>query len=186
MTTQKALLTAEEFMRLSDQPGRMELIDGELVVMAPASFGHGAIAGRITGPLRQHVKGHDLGEVVTAEASFLLRRNPDRVRVPDVAFVARERLPSTSWDSFLIGPPDLAIEIVSPTDRLTAVRAKAREWLDAGARFVWVLNPRPRTVTVYRPSGEPQVLSERDTLDGEDVVPGFRCPIAELFPRQSG
>lgn len=157
-----------------------ELIAGEIVPMSPAGFEHGGIAGTITMLLSNHARKNRSGIVVSAEAGFWVSRDPDTVRVPDVAFVRRERRPQ-SPEKFFPGAPDLAVEIVSPSDRVGGVNDKAQAWLDAGTQLVWVVWPDTRSVTVHRAGQEPRILHERDTLGGQDVLPGFECLVAEIF-----
>jgi Uma2 family endonuclease len=121
-----------------------------------------------------------LGEVFTAETGFVLRRDPDTVRAPDVAFVRAERVPQARVPGFPAMAPDLVAEVVSPYDRAVEVSGKALAWLDAGVRLVWVVDPENRTVTVHRPGGT-TVLRGRDQLSGEDVLPGFALPLEELW-----
>jgi Uma2 family endonuclease len=120
------------------------------------------------------------GELV--EAGYVLSRNPDTVRGPDVSFVSAARLgPGQIPKAFFTGGPDLAVEILSPSDSPVEVQEKVADYLRAGARLVWIVNPDPGSITVHHPSRSPQVLSCPDLLDGEDVVPGFQCPVSELF-----
>jgi Uma2 family endonuclease len=176
-------LTAEEFFWLAD-PEAKELVDGEIVTMTPAFFRHGMIASRFDRALRDFAERTGAGEVVTAEAGFITRRNPDRVRAPDVAFVTAARLATHGTDDrFFEGAPDLAIEVLSPGDRAPEVQSKIGEYLGAGARLVWVADPESATVTVYRLAGPPSVLGERDVLEGDDLLPGFRLELARLFAR---
>lgn len=149
-------------------------------MMSPAGGRHGAIAIELSWRLARHVKAQQLGQVFAAETGFLIARDPDTVRAPDIAFVASPRDQQIT-DAFFPGPPDLAAEIVSPSDRYTEVEQKVRMWLDAGCRLVWVIDSALRSITVYRPGPQTRILSEQDTLDGEDVVPGFKCVVAELF-----
>ena len=105
-----------------------------------------------------------------------------RIRsAPDVAFVAKDRLPSPLPKGFFVGPPDLAVEVLSPEDRPSGVKAKVRDWLDAGCRLVWLVDPRRQTVEVYQNSGEAKVLRGSDTLSGEPLLPGFSLVVAEIF-----
>lgn len=113
---------------------------------------------------------------------FRLRRHPDTVRAPDAAFIAQDRLPAgRRHRGYFEGAPDLTVEVVSPEDRPAEVRAKVREWLEAGARLVWVLWPETRTVSVYPAHGDARDLGEADSLDGGDVLPGFSCRVGDLF-----
>jgi Uma2 family endonuclease len=175
-------LTAEDLSLLAD-PEAKELVDGEIVPMTPTFFVHGRVAGHLVQALRDHAARAGAGEVVTAEVGFITRRNPDRVRAPDVAFVAAARLAGRDLEhGFFEGAPDLAVEVLSPGDRAAEVQAKAEEYLAAGARLVWVADPAARTVTVYRHASPPRVLRAGATLDGDDLLPGFALGIDGLFP----
>jgi Uma2 family endonuclease len=136
----------------------------------------------LSAPLHQFVQARKLGIVVAAETGFIISRDPDTVRAPDAAFVRQERIPASGAPrKFWVGPPDLAVETMSPSDTVYEVDEKVREWLTAGSQLVWVLNPRQKTVTVYRPDNTAQILGTGDTLDGGDVVPGFQIAVAALF-----
>jgi Uma2 family endonuclease len=150
--------------------------------MTPAGFDHGVVAMNLGAPLGQHVRAHRLGVVCGAETGFVLARDPDTVLAPDLAVVRQERLPQSGRPTtFWNGAPDLAVEVLSPSDTIFAVEEKVAAWLAAGTSLVWVVNPRSRAVTVHRPGRPPRTLLESETLDGEDVVPGFRLPVAEIF-----
>lgn len=144
--------------------------------MSPAGSRHGVIAARIIAHLGSFVGQHRLGEVFTSETGFVIARNPDTVRAPDCAFVRSDRFVDTS--AFFPGPPDLAIEVISPRDSYTEVEEKTREWLRAGVRAVVVVNPATNGAVVHRLDG---VAMAADAIDVEDVVPGWRLPLAELF-----
>ena len=179
MTTIGQHVTAEELLAMP-QDGPCELIAGEIVMMTPAGYQHGEIAGKINTLLGPHAAKNRLGSVVSGEAGFLIARDPDTVRVPDVAFVRRERQPK-SPKAFFPGAPDLAVEVISPTDRVKEVDDKTQAWLDAGTPLVWVVWPDTRSVVVHRPGQPPRILHERDVITGEDVLPGFECTVAEFF-----
>lgn len=180
MATTKQL-TAEDLFEITE-PGHYDLIRGELIAMAPAGEEHGSIATNITGHLWNHVRQQALGRVYTAETGFILAREPDTTLVPDVAFVRTDRLPPENLRSkFYAGPPDLAVEIVSPSERTTQTHAKVMEYLRFGTSLVWVVDPPRRTVTVYHPDHSARILQSEDVLDGGDVLPGFRLPVAEIF-----
>jgi Uma2 family endonuclease len=175
-------VTAEQLLRMPDDGYRYELIAGELRMMSPAGWRHGAAAGKLHGLLAPHVVAHNLGAVLAAETGFLLSRDPDTVRAPDIAFVAADRWHAAPpRESYWPGAPDLAVEVVSPSDTFQEVQEKVEAWLRAGARMVWVVSPQPRDVTVYRPARESRTLSEEDQLSGEDVLPGFHCRVGEIF-----
>ena len=168
--------------RLSAMGKRTELVSGDLVVMAPAGGRHGQVAHRIGLFIGNHVLERDLGRVFAAETGFLLRRGPDTVRAPDVAFVAGERLGTEETPAgFLELAPDLAVEVVSPGDSAGAVRDKIQDWLAAGTRLVWVVYPETRSVVVHRQGGSPETLSEEDTLSGVPALSDFAVRVRELF-----
>ena len=182
MVSKPRLVTAAELLDMPDDGYRYELVRGELRKMAPAGYRHGKSAGKINGLLFVHVTANNLGTVPTAETGFLLASDPDIVRVPDVAFVRREREEAVGIvDGFFPGPPDLAIEVISPSDRYTEVAEKVEDWLNAGTRMVVVVDPRRRVAIVHLPGREPVTLHEHETLDGGDVVPGWSMPVADIF-----
>jgi Uma2 family endonuclease len=176
------LLTADDLLRLPDDGRQHELVRGELRSMTPAGFRHGAISALITGLLTQHARANDSGVIVTEATGFRLASDPDTVRCPDVAFVDRSRIPPDGPGAgFFEGAPDLAIEVLSPDDTVFEVEEKVEQYLAAGTRDVWVVNPKLRRVTIYRGGGVLEVLHESDTLDGGAVLPGFVCPVREIF-----
>jgi Uma2 family endonuclease len=184
VTIQAKRATAEELMGMPDDGFRHELVGGELRKMVPTGGEHGYVAGELFGELRNHIKANGLGRVYAAETGFLIARNPDTVRAPDVAFVSKARLDETGEVSgYRPGPPDLAVEVISPNDRHSEVLEKALAWLEVGCRMVLVADPERRTVTVYRSREDIRILKADagDTVDGADVVPGWRLPVAEIF-----
>jgi Uma2 family endonuclease len=182
MSTQVRAVTAEELLHMPDDGLRRELVRGEVIEMTPAGHHHGRITLNVTTPLDQHVRLHDLGTVYAAETGFQIASDPDTVRAADVAFVRRDRLAEgADTEGYWPGAPDLAVEVVSPSDRYAEVEAKVLEWLEAGTRMVVVVSPRKRTVTVYRSLSDIVVLTEEDELDGGSVVPGWRLPVREIF-----
>lgn len=178
------MMTADELFMMPHHGARYELVKGELVKMSPTGGKHGILTIRLGAALVQHVEANNLGEAFGAETGFILATNPDTVRAPDAAFVSRERIPSGDFpEKFWPGAPDLAVEVVSPSDTLYEVEEKIEEYLEAGVKLVWIVNPKKRTVTIYQPNVEPQTLTEADTLDGREVVPGFQYSLARLFAR---
>jgi Uma2 family endonuclease len=178
----KKLFTAAELFQLSIPGRRLELVKGELFEMAPAGGRHGSVAMTVGILLGAHVRANRLGRVFAAETGFILRLNPDTVRAPDAAFVAMHRLPGGEPPiGFVDLAPDLAVEVLSPSDRPGEVAEKVADWLRAGTRLVWVIDPATRSATVYRSLDDVQELSVADRLDGEQVVPGFSCALAEVF-----
>ena len=168
-------MTLEAFLA-SDVEG-YEYVKGELVPMAPPTMEHGEISTNVVWYLQSHVREHQLGRVYTAETTFRLG---ERAVKPDAAFVAAASLPEDRRQSSP-QPPDLAVEVVSPSDTLYSVAEKAVDYLDAGTRLVWVIEPVTKTVTVYRSRTDIRTLQCGDTLTGEDVVEGFACQVEELF-----
>ena len=150
--------------------------------MAPAGFEHGAVIMNLAVPLGHHVKANNLGVVLGAETGFKIETNPDTVRAPDIAFVRLDRIPPTGRPvEFWRGAPDLAVEVLSPGDTVYQVEEKVADYLSAGTSMVWVINPKRHTVHLHRSHAQTQTLTENDTLDGQDVVPGFRLSVAEIF-----
>ena len=179
----KTLVGAAELLAMPRGRARYELIRGELITMSPGGTRHGIIASRIDRRLAPYVELHQLGEVTGAETGFLIEVDPDTVRAPDCAFISRERIPADGWpDEYFPGAPDLAIEVVSPDDRISEVERKVAVWFKAGTRRVWVVNPIQRSLTDYAAPRRFRVLPEADEVDGGEVIPGFRCRVSEFFP----
>jgi Uma2 family endonuclease len=182
-------LTAEDFAALLAGPdyaeGRYELIDGEVVSVSPAGGLSSWVGGEVHFHLRTFVGAHRLGIVTNAEGGY--RLGPDTVRAPDVAFVSWARLGPAGGipKGFFNVAPDLAVEVISPSDRFGEVLAKARAWLAAGTRAVWVFSPEERTATLCRAGSDSTMIvlqcAEDQTLDGGDILPGFRLPLREVF-----
>jgi Uma2 family endonuclease len=182
MSTRTQLVTAEELLRMPDDGFRYELVCGELRKMPPAGHVHGRLAATLTASLVRYVTANQLGAVYAAETGFILRRNPDTVRAPDVAFIRQQRVQEVGdVAGYWPGAPDLAIEVVSPSDSYAEVEEKVFEWLEAGTLMVLVVNPRRRSVTVYRSLADIIVLTQNDALDGGDVVPGWTMPVRDIF-----
>lgn len=179
---QHNFLTANDLAKQPNDGTRYELVKGVLQEMPPAGFEHGICAAEIGSKLNVYVKTHQLGYVCGAETGFKIAQNPDTVRAPDAAFVCqasveRQGIVKGYWE----GAPDLAVEVISPGDTYAEVAEKVEEWLTAGCRMVWVLNPRRETVEVYRSNQDFTVLRGTDTLDGSDVVKGFQCQVQDIF-----
>jgi len=173
-------MTAEQLFA-TPEVGRCELLRGELILMSPAGYEHGVIVGNIHTNLAIFVKQRRLGNVTAAETGFVLGRDPDTVRAPDVGFIRSDRVPKERTRGFFEGPPDLAVEVVSPTDRAGELLTKVQDWLTAGCRAVWVVDPTSQTASVYRGSRETLLLSVADSLTDAELLPGFCLPLAEVF-----
>lgn len=177
-------MTPQDLWRLGEGDVRRELINGEVKEMAPVGGVHGQITVRTCAWLGGHVREHGGGEVVAGDVGFVLNlpADPERVRAPDVAFISAQRLPEGRLpEGFLAGAPDLAVEILSPTDNPVDIQQKVCDYLEGGAHLVWIIAPQAKTVTVYRADGSARLLREHDTLEGEAVLPGLTIPLAELF-----
>lgn len=182
MAVTPKLMTWQELAELPDDGMRYELVRGVLLTMAPPFDEHGRLADRLGRSLDRHVDAHHLGEVRMSGVGYLLTSHPDTVREPDLAFVsAAHRAALGRSRGYFPGSPDLVVEVVSTNDRLTRVATKVAEWLEHGAKLVFVVNPRRKTVDVHRPGQPTQTLGMDDVLDGEDVVPGWTLPIRDLF-----
>jgi Uma2 family endonuclease len=176
-------MTADDLLRLPTGMGaRYELVEGELKTMSPAGSLHGRIMLRLGGKLEHFVRTHALGETFGAETGFVLHRSPDTVRAPDVAFVARAHVPATGVPiGYFPVAPDLAVEVVSPSDTAAEVQQKVDDYFKAGSQQVWVVYPDQRSVAVYRSAGEMRYFAAEDVLDGGPLLPGFTSPVAEIF-----
>ena len=182
MATKAKLMTAEELLEMPDDGFRYELVRGELVKMPPAGHMSSFLELRVGARLLAFVEANGLGRAYSSNGGFRLDSDPDTVLAPDASFVRQERVDVVGdGDGFFPGPPDLAIEVISPSDRYTEVEAKVEEWFNAGTLMVVVVNPRNRTVRVYRSLVDSDLLTETDTLEGGDVVPGWRLPVADIF-----
>ena len=168
-------MTLEEFLE-SGLEG-YEYVEGELIPKMPTSLKHGKIISKLLLRLLPHVYENELGDVYPADTGF---RVGERLLIPDIAFVSIARIPDDTDKASPI-PPDLAVEVVSPTDVLNRIVEKAFAYLAAGTQLVWVVEPKSKTVMVYRSETDIKLLTRNDTLTGEDVVEGFACPVAELF-----
>jgi Uma2 family endonuclease len=182
MSTTLELLTAEDLLELQADGVRYELVKGELLKMPPAGNLHGKQTMRLSWRLAQYVESNDLGVVYAAETGFKLASNPDTVRGADIAFVSKERLYGIDEVAgYFPGAPDLAVEVISPGDTYTEVEEKVAEYLESGTRLVWIVNPRRKTITVYNARKDITILTDKDILDGGEVVQGFNCKVGDIF-----
>jgi Uma2 family endonuclease len=157
------------------------LVRGRLIVREPAGGRHGAVAARMAYRLMAHVEATRAGRVYAAETGFKIASDPDTVRAPDVAFVAAGRLADLEPAGFLVGGPDLAVEVLSPDDRPGAVLQKVGDWLAAGTVLVWVIDPERRAAATYGADGATHLLEPDGILSGAPVLPGFACPLVDLW-----
>jgi len=175
-------MTVDELDHLPDDEFRYELQSGLLLSEPRPGFRHGDVALAMGSLLRNYVRDSGVDVWPVVEVGFVLSRNPDTMRCPDVAVVTRERADRAGdLKRPFPGAPDLAIEVVSPSNTAVELHSKVADYLAAGTRLVWVVDPETQEVTVYRDLLAPRTLEASDFLDGEDVVPGFRIEVAELF-----
>ncbi len=179
---EEKLITAEQLYELPDDGHCYELLRGALVSEPVPGRIHGRTVARISYLLSNYVSPNRLGVVYTGDTGFVLARQPDTVRGPDVAFLSAERERETEGARpYIPGAPDLAVEVVSPSDRTREVLGKVSDYLAAGSRVVWVVNPAREEVSVFRSPFAPRILAGTDLLDGEDVLPGFSIAVGEIF-----
>jgi Uma2 family endonuclease len=178
-TKTKRPWTADELCRLPEG-WRYEIDEGELVIMTPAGFEHSDCTNWIAHILTGFVQQHRMGKVLSGEAGVYLHHNPDILRGLDVAFFSNERLARISdRRGFPEEPPDLAVEVHLPDE--AGMQRKVQQYLAAGVRSVWVVDPSKRTLTQHWPGEEPAVIADKDATVREPVLPGFECRLRELF-----
>ena len=176
------LLTAGDLLRLYGEGVRGELVRGVLCETMPAGHEHGRVVMNLGLLLGAWVKPRRLGTLVASDAGFWLERDPDTVREPDLAFTSAERLPlDARIEGYSEAVPDLVAEVASPGDSPRELRERSSMWLGHGVRLVWVVRPAARAIDAYREGREAVTLGEGDDLDGGDALPGFACPVAEVF-----
>jgi Uma2 family endonuclease len=176
----RALMTAAEALE-QVREGRWELVRGEVQEMPPAGWEHGIRSASLVEYLRAHVRVNGLGHILTNDPGFLIAENPDTVRAPDIAFIPQAKIPERLPRGWITVVPDLVVEIVSPNDRWSELQDKIADWLRFGVRLIWVVDPAVRSISVYRPDRPLRVLTEQDTLEGEEILPGFSLPVREAF-----
>jgi len=174
------LITGEELARCPDL-NPCELVNGRVVPMARAGHIHGEAESRLDVELALHARQTGSGRVMVGEVGIYTCRDPDTVRGADIVFISQERYARRGPSAFLDVAPELVVEILSPEDRPGQVQDKIREYLSAGVDRVWFVNPRRRSVLVYRSSGQVEALEVGDTLRDEEILPGFALPLSELF-----
>lgn len=175
------LLTADELLHV-DIPGKStELVRGRLVVREPPGTRHGVIAANLAWLVTDHVRQHTLGLVFAQDTGFRLESNPDTVRGPDLAFLAADRAAEIPPRGYAALAPDLVAEIVSPDDRPGELLAKVGQFLDAGTRLIWVIDPQRTEARIYSASGDVSIVGEDGALDGGEVLPGFSCLLSDVL-----
>jgi len=183
MAQQSRTITADELWCMPDDGyHRYELDRGRLLTMTPAGTLHGAVTLRLGAALANYVDASKAGVVLAGEPGFKLESDPDTVRAPDVAFITRDRIPREGLPvQFWTGAPDLAVEVLSPSDKRSEVDRKIAQYVRLGVKEVWFVEPTARRITVYKAERPPNVLQETDTLDGGDLLRGFQYPLSRLF-----
>ncbi len=180
--TKQHFVSADQLLAMPDDDQRYELIEGMLKVMSPAGGEHGQIAGRILRRLGDHVEEHDLGTTFAAKTGFQIQSSPDTVRAPDAAFVSHERLARfDSLQGYLPLAPDLAVEVISPSDTFSDVEAKAAQWLDAGTKTVLVADPATITLRVYELGAIIRVLRQGETFNAGTVCGDWQLSVNDAF-----
>lgn len=175
------LMTADELLHSSIPDKSLELVRGVLVVREPPGWWHGHLAARLLFLMGQHVYPRRAGMLFGQDTGFLIERHPDTVRAPDIAFVSADRVPAVRHSGYLPIAPDLAVEILSPGDRPGEVLEKVAAWLRAGTRLVWVIDHDRAVAHVHRPDGTISLVRNNGALEGEDVLPGFSCTLANAL-----
>lgn len=182
ITTETALVTADEFFLLGARDDRAELVRGVIHETMLTGELHGKCVTNLVYVLASFVKPRRLGTLLASDTGIWLERGPDTVRAPDVAFIAAARLPLDSWNRhFCAVVPDIVAEVASPRDSRRAVLARADMWLSHGVPLVWSVRPQARSIDVCLPGVPAVTLTAGDTLDGLEVLPGFTCPVVAIF-----
>lgn len=169
----------ESTPKLIDPEKQIEIVDGKVEIKEMAGARHGGIAARTIIKIGIYLESNPIGSLYTADTTFSIGEND---RMPDVSFVSAKRIPETGepegkWEI----APDLAIEVVSPTDVYSKILKKIREYLKAGVKEVWLVEPEFHTVAVYKPPMKSETLTIEDTLSCEEMLPGFQLPLKEIF-----
>ena len=186
MATHPRPLTADDVLDLPVPEGLLgyEFVDGELVPVTPASPIHGNINGEVYFLLRQYLEERGLPGKAYVDAGFILglRRDPERMRGPDVLYVAQSKIDAhPNPERFFRCVPDLAVEIDLTSGKKPGGQQRILDYVEAGVRLVWAIDPRSRSAMVYHPDGSARLVRTGEALDGEDVVPGFRLELSDLF-----
>ncbi|MEX2153263.1 MAG: Uma2 family endonuclease [Gemmatimonadaceae bacterium] len=175
------LMTADQLLTV-EIPGKWtELIRGHLVGREPPSTYHGIVSWKLDQIVGQVVRDNQSGVLCGQDTGFKIESNPDTVRAPDLAFIASHRLSLVPRRGYAPLAPDLVAEVVSVGDRPGELLRRVGVWLNAGVRLVWVIDPERTEARVHRPDGSVSIISKDGTLNGEDVLPGFSCPLAEVL-----
>lgn len=188
MVMERLYISVEDFLELTERPEYLdrvvELVEGVIIDMPKTSGLHGQVTMLLGAKIFNYVQDNGLGVVTAAETGFILARNPagrDTVRALDIAFIRKGRVPKILPDTLLDVAPDLAVEVISPSNKAADIHLKVRQLLAAGTALIWIVQPRTRAVEVHSPAGA-VTLTEDDILSGGDVLPGLEMPVRDIFP----
>ena len=180
--TKPGLLTAEEFFLREDLDSLTELVKGEVIQLPPADSYHGTICAKLVFLIMQHANQHELGHVFSNDGTIITERGPDSVRGADVGYISYAKIPKGQYPRGpLTIPPDLIVEVRSPSDRWVKIQRKVVEYLDAGVRVVCVVDPTTETARIYRSDRDEEQLKNGDLVRFDDILPGFSFPLKQLF-----
>lgn len=176
-------MTADELLKLHVPSKRIELVDGVAMVREPAGYVHGRVTMNLTARLVLYLQGRPepTGQLIAAATGFTLAREPDTVRSPDIAYLRPQRVPDPGTPGFPEVAPDLVVDVLSPEDRPREIQQRAGQWLAAGTQVVWVVDPRRQTTHIYRSDGTEEFVGTEGSLLGEDILPGFTCPLEAIM-----
>lgn len=179
------LISADEFLKLPDPPNgqKQELVRGEVITMPGPGFLHGLTCSKIVRRIGNFTDERDLGWVVSNDTGVITERDPDTVRGPDIAFWKKDRV-REPMVGYAPVAPDLAVEVLSPSNTSKQIREKIEEYFACGVAMVWVVAPEDRTLTIYRTPEQGLLLHDQKSVlvNGDDVLPGFECRVADLLP----
>ncbi|HEX4561354.1 MAG TPA: Uma2 family endonuclease [Gemmatimonadales bacterium] len=175
-------MTADELLKLHIPSKRIELVEGVAMVREPAGYVHGRVTMNLTARLVLHLRDvPEAGQLIAGATGFTLAKGPDTVRSPDIAYIRPGRVPHPKTQGFPELAPDLVVDVLSPEDRTREIQQRAGQWLAAGTHVVWVVDPRRQTTHVYRSDGTEEFIGTDGSLQGEDILPGFTCPLEAIM-----
>ena len=183
MATTRVIATEDDLLQTPEDGQKYELVDGEILVSPGAGFRHGRVAARLVHHLIAFVEEHKLGYVVEGQTGFRIPGRAERpdIRIPDISFVAAHRFAGEPPIGFPDLAPDLAVEVLSPGNRPREILHKVGQLLETGSKLVWVIDPEERTAVLYRSLNNVRTIDESGSLEGEDVLPGFSCPLSDIL-----
>ena len=178
----RTILSAAEFARTGPETDDCELVRGEVVAMPPAKGRHGAVCMKVGFLLMNYLRHLGRGVVICNDSGLLTEKNPDTVRGVDVALFLNPTWPEGEVpDAYIEEPPTLAVEVRSTEQNWRELQTKTHEYLNMGVLMVWIIDPTVKRITVFRPDQGPEIFAAENELDGGEILPGFRCRVAEFF-----